>query len=140
MASPVGQVRIKGLKQLGRAFQRMDKALAKELADELKQAGEPVAERTSQYIVSGGGGFPALRGVAARPGHWENMRVGASRSLGKAWVAPAWNSNKGTFQGQILAVQIRFRMEGALEDESDAVQELVDKWLGELGREWERAA
>jgi hypothetical protein len=66
------------------------------------------------------------------------MKVGASRSLGKAWVAPAWSSNKGTLQGQILAVQLRFRMEGALEDESDAVQELVDKWLGRLGDEWAR--
>jgi hypothetical protein len=140
MAGAVGQVRIKGLKELGRAFQRMDKALVKELVEELKQAAEPVKERTSQYIVSGGGGFPAMRGIAARPGHWEDMRVGASRSLGSAWVAPAWRSSKGTLQGQILAVQFRFRMEGALEDESDAVQELVDKWLGELGREWERAA
>ena len=138
MASPVGQVRIKGLKQLGRAFQRMDKALAKEMADELKKAGEPVADRASQYIVSGGGGFSAIAGIAARPGHWENMRVGASRSLGKAWVAPAWRSSKGTLQGQILAEHMRFRMEGALEDESEAVQELVDKWLGQLGNEWER--
>lgn len=139
MAGAVGQVRVKGLKQLGRAFERMDKALAKELANELKQAGEPVAKRASQYTVSGGGGFPAMRGIAARPGRWEEMRVGASRSLGKAWVAPSWRSNKGTLQGQILAIQLRFRMEGALEDESEAVQELVDKWLGELGRDWERA-
>ena len=138
MAEAVGQVRIKGLKQLGRAFQRMDKALARELSKELAKAAEPVAERATQYTVSGGGGFPAMRGVAARPGHWENMRVGSSRTLGRAWVAPAWRSNKGTLQGQILAVQLRFRMEGALEDESDSVEDFVDRWLGELGRDWER--
>jgi hypothetical protein len=132
-----GSVRIKGLKELGRAFQKMDKALAKEMAGELAEAGRPVAERASQYIVSGGGGFSAISGVARRPGHWEAMEVGASRSLGSAWIAPAWSSNKGTLQGSILAVHMRFRMEGALEDEADAVERVVDKWLGQLGEEWD---
>lgn len=132
-----GQVHIKGLKELGRAFVKMDKALAKEFSGQLAEAGKPVAKRATQYTVSGGGGFPAMRGVAARSSPWADMKVGASRGLGKAWVAPAWNSRKGTIQGQILAMQLMFRMEGALEDESEAVQRLVDKWLEQLGEEWE---
>lgn len=132
-----GKVHVKGLKELGRASQKMDKALSKKFAGELAEAGRPVAKRATQYTVSGGGGFPAMRGVAARSSPWADMKVGASKSLGKAWVAPAWSSNKGTLQGAILAVQLGFRMEGALEDESDQVQDLVDKWLGKLGGEWE---
>lgn len=132
-----GQVHVKGLRELGRAFKEMDADVAKELSKELAKAGEPVAKKASQYIVSGGGGFRSISGVAARPGHWEAMRVGSSRTLGRAWIAPAWSSRKGTLQGAILAVHMRFRMEGALEDEADAVQEVVDEWLGRLEDDWD---
>lgn len=67
---------------------------------------------------------------------WSEMRVGASRTLGRAWVAPAWSSNKGTLQGAILAVHMRFRMEGALEDEAEGVEKVVNEWLGKLEDDW----
>lgn len=135
-----GAVAVKGQRELVAAFNKINRDLGTDLIQELEEVGQPVAKLSTQYILGGGGGFPAMRGIAQGrdASYWSSMRVGASRSTGTVWVAPAWSSNKGTLQGAILAVQFRFRMEAALEDKSDDVEKRLGNFLDDLGREWER--
>ena len=125
-----GAVYVKGLAELNRDFRKISKELSKETKKALAKAAEPVARQTEEYIVSGGGGFPGMRGVRGRSAYVKDMRIGATNK--SIYVAPAWSSNAGTIQGAILAMQINFRMEGALEDKSDEITEALDKALGHL--------
>ena len=128
-----GAVHTTGLKELIRAFNKFDKDLVDDLAMELQEASGPVATLTEQYILSGGGGFPAMSGVDS---YYAGMRIGVSKSTSTVWVAPAWRSNKGTLQGRILAVQERFRMEGAVEDKSDEIEDRMGDFLDRLASDW----
>ena len=130
-----GAVATKGLKELIRAFNKFDKDLTQDLVWELEEAADPVRKTTEEYILQGGGGFPSMRGVAKDP-YWAGMRIGVSRSTSSVWVAPAWRSNKGTLQGQILAMQYRWRMEGAVEDKADEVEKKIGKFLDTLADDW----
>ncbi len=125
-----GAVYVHGLNELNRDFGKISKDLSKTTKKALAKAGEPVARLTEQYIESGGGGFSAMAGVKGRSAYVADMRIGATNK--SVYVAPAWNSNKGTIQGSILAMHITFRMQGALEDRSDEVTEELDKALGNL--------
>ena len=129
-----GAVAIQGLKELQRAFSKMEDDVAGDLAMELQEAAEPVRKLTEQYIVAGGGGFPGMRGVAQGRdrNYWAGMRVGVSKRDATAFIAPAWRSNKGTPQGATLALQYRFRMEGAVEDRSDEIEHQLEKMIDRI--------
>lgn len=133
MAGASAAVQVEGLRELVRAFDKFDKDLTQDLVSELQEAAGPVAKVAEQYILGGGGGFPGMRGVDR---YWAGMRVGVSKSQGTVWVAPSWSSNKGTLQGKILALQERFRMEGAVEDKSDEIEKRMGDWIDRMADDW----
>lgn len=137
MAAPgaAGAVRVRGLRELMRDFNKMSRGIANDIAMELEEAAQPVAMLSQQYILRGGGGFPQMIGVAQSrdSDYWSAMRVGVEKGRGLVYVAPFFRSNKGTPQGQVLAVHYRFRMEGALEDKQDEVYERLEGVIDTLG-------
>ena len=128
-----GAVHTEGLKELMRAFNKFDKDLVGDLVSELQEAAGPVRSLAEQYILAGGGGFPAMSGVDS---YWAGMRIGVSKSTSTVWVAPQWRSNKGTLQGKILAMQERFRMEGAVEDKAGEIEDRMGDFLDRLADDW----
>ena len=118
-----------------RAFGKFEEDLQGDLVMELQEAAEPVRKLTETYVLSGGGGFPAMSGVDS---YWAGMRVGVSKPSSTVWIAPAWRSNKGTLQGKILAVQQRFRMEGAVQDKSNEIEDRLGDMLDRMSHEWGR--
>jgi hypothetical protein len=138
MAGAYARVHVEGLDSLLRAFNRFDKDLTQDLVDTLAEAADPVRKTTVEYVVSGGGGFPAIRGIAtsSERGYWSSMRIGVSRSAGEVYIAPGWRSNKGTPQGATLAGALSRRMEGAIEDKADVVEDRMGDWLDELADNW----
>jgi hypothetical protein len=129
-----GAVAIQGLKELQRVFAKMEDDVAGDLVMELQEAAEPVRKLTEQYILGGGGGFPGMRGIAASrdASYWSSMRVGVSKRDATAFISPSWRSNKGTLQGAQLALQYRFRMEGAVEDRGDEIEQQLEKMIDRI--------
>lgn len=126
-----GSVRVRGLSELVRDFYRISKDVGRDIVDELEEAAQPVKLLSEEYVRSGGGGFPPISGVA-NDAYYSGMRVGVSRAESLVYVAPAWSSDKGTLQGAILAVQLRFRMEGALEDQRTEVYAKLEQFIDTL--------
>lgn len=124
-------LKVKGLRETIRAFERMDHELTTDLVEELKEAADPVRKLTEQYIVGGGGGFPGMRGVV---GQWDYVKeIGVARRMGEVWIAPAWRRDGSR---PWLAMQLRWRMEGALEDKSNEIEKRLGDWLDVLADHW----
>lgn len=136
MAAQDGAVKLEGLKELVRAFNKYDRDLVDDLGNELAEAAGPVRSTTESYITAGGGGFSAMRGVVGRGAYVADMRVGFSKGRATAYVAPLWRSNKGTPQGRVLSAAIRRRMEQAVEDHGSDVEARVGHFLDTLADDW----
>lgn len=128
---------IEGLKELVRAFDKMDKDLSQDLVDELAEAFSPVAPAARQIILGGGVGYAPMNVRNSRePSYWASMSIGFSRGQSQAWVAPAFRSNKGTAQGSVMASAYRRRMEAAAKDKFDECNKRLGHWLDTLADDW----
>jgi hypothetical protein len=131
-----GAVAVRGLKELQRAFNKMEDDVAGDLVMELQEAADPVRKLTEQYILG------EMRGVAQSrdAAYWSAMRIGVAKRQSTVYVAPQWRSNKGTRQGRILAVQERIRMERAVETKSGEIEKRLGDWLDRMADDWGRGA
>ncbi len=128
-----GAVRVHGLKELVRAFDKINRDLVHDLGDELEQAGEPVRKAVEEQVSPAGG----MRGVVGRSDYVQHMRIGFSRPS-TAYVAPSWRSNKGTAQGAVLAAAIRRRMDRAVEEKASEVEQRLGHFIDTLADDWGR--
>jgi hypothetical protein len=131
-----GSVAVRGLKQLTRDFKKMSKDLSLDLTWELQEAADPVRKLSEEYILRGGGGFPAMRNMPATP-FYADMRIGVDVGRGVVYVAPAWSRGTGAGSPRPnVAMEFGWRMEGALEDKEDEVFSGVDAMLDRIANEF----
>ena len=114
-------IRIEGLYELQRAFNRLDRKLTRQLGDELKRAAQPVADTSRERISHfRGASLSTIR--VTRSGLRVFVQQGARKVTGK--------------RGDFGALQFR-EMSGALNEESDEVVQAIDhvfgRWAGEEG-------
>jgi hypothetical protein len=126
-----GAVRVHGLKELVRAFDKFNRDLVHDLGDELEQAGEPVRKAVEEQVSPAGG----MRGVVGQSAYVQHMRIGFSRPS-TAYVAPLWRSNRGTAQGAVLAAAIRRRMDRAVEEKASEVEQRLGHFIDTLADDW----
>lgn len=115
-----GAVRTDGLRELIAAFRKIDKALGKELGDELKKVAEPVTTAARAKV----GRF---RGSSART-------IRPRRSGANVYVEQGARKVTGR-RGDFGALQMREVLIPALDENRDAVIEGVDDFLGRLAGE-----
>lgn len=122
MSDARGVVRIDGLRELERAFKRIDSKLVKQLGDELKAIAEPVAATARSYMAWE---FP----------HASDDTIKASRAgMSSAFVVQGARKVTGKRpdfgKQQMLKVLIP-----ALEAHEDQIANDVDELLGRWGGE-----
>lgn len=128
MAGATSAIRIKGLKELNRAFTMADKETRSRLRESLKGVGEPVR------VAAEGHALTEIRNIGA----WASMRVGIGRSI--VYVAPKKRatrqpSRKRRNLGTLLMERA---MIPALEQNQETAVRLADEMLDKLGRDWEQ--
>lgn len=111
-------IRVKGLDELRRSFNRLDRRLTRDLGEELKRAAVPVAERARERVSRYRGASPQTI-QPTRSGLRVYVRQGARKVTGR----------RGDF-GHLQMIEV---LEPALEERSDEVVELVDDVLGRWG-------
>ena len=124
-------VRIHGLKEMVRAFDKINRDLVHDLGDEMEQAGIPVQKAVEEMVSPAGG----MSGVVGEAAYVQDMRIGFTRPS-TAYVAPLWRSNKGTKQGRVLASAIRRRMDRAVEEKASEVEQRLGHFIDTLADEW----
>ena len=124
-----GAVRVRGLRELNRAFARADRKLRLEKNDALRRAAEPVREEAEQLAVAE---IPRIGDA------WSRMRVGVTTKV--VYVAPfERGQRRGNRKRPNLAGLLMNRaMQPALDMHRSEVIERVDDLLADVGREWER--
>lgn len=123
-------VRVKGVRELERAFARADKHMRSDMRDTLEEAAQPV-RRDAQTLAAG-----VTRG-AGDP--WSRMRVGSYRSI--AYVAPVERGNRlgSTTARRAFADRLLGRaMIPALERNTAQVARRVEGLIDEMANVWER--
>lgn len=127
------QVHVEGLSELLTTFRVMPVEVSEEITWELEEAADPVRKQSTQFILSGGGGEPAMRNMSATR-VYAMMRVGVSRAEKTVYVVPAWRSTGRVHRPNVYREEQR-RMEAALEQEREHVYEKVDNMLDRIGHE-----
>ena len=120
-----GAVRVRGLKELTRAFKNISKDLSRELNDELKEAAEPVRSGAERYALG------RIRNMPRSP-HYATMRVGVSKAQGVVYVVPAWRRRGGKGRANLKTLLLERAMDPALEENQAEVLHKVDNMLGRL--------
>ena len=126
-------VHVSGLKELQRAFQRMDKDVAQDLVWELQEAADPVRKATEQMLLAD------LVNLPATP-YYAGMRIGVSRAQGSVYIAPAWHARRTGTSRPTFGSSISVRMEAAVERHAADVEKRLDQWLERMANEWGRGA
>lgn len=122
-------VKVKGLRELNRAFARADKTLKTEKDDALKKAAEPVRADAERLAVA------HIRKVGL---NWSRMRVGTTQRV--VYVAPRARSTRQVnrkrpkFGTKLMAEA----MEPALEQNRANVIREMERFMDEIGRDWAR--
>lgn len=125
-----GAVRVKGQRELIRAFNKMSKDLAQDLIWELEEAADPVRKLSTERILAEMVNMP-------RTPYYADMRIGVSRGTGTVYVAPAWRRGTGAGTGRpALAGSFRKRMEAALDAKSNEVERGLEKFIDRLADDW----
>jgi hypothetical protein len=113
-------VRISGLKETIRAFNKIDRSLTRELQSEMKRAAEPVADSAKRKLAR----FSGIRLATVRP-----------RARG-ASVFVTQNARKVTGKRPDFgALQMRVGFIPALEENERQILETVEKALDRMTRE-----
>lgn len=120
-------VRLRGFRELNRAFKVADRTLHKELQSELREAAEPVRSGSEELAR---GGIPRIGN------EWWQMRVGVTTKV--VYVAPKKRSKDPRRKRPNLAGLLLGRsMEPALEANASVVEAHVGRALDTVGRVWE---
>ena len=118
-----GSVKVKGLRELNRAFKAMGKDVQKETREELRSLGEPVRAAAEQLSVA------RIRNIGDR---WSTMRVGSTTKL--VYVAPkARPRGTGTPRPNLAPLLLGRAMEPAVEASEPAVMAGLEAMLDRLG-------
>ena len=131
MAGSGAVVHVSGLRELQRAFQRMDRDVAQDLVWELQEAADPVRKATEQMLLAD------LVNLPPTP-YYAGMRIGVSRAQGSVYIAPAWHARRVGPPRPTFGSSIAVRMEAAVERHADEVEQRLDKWLDRMADEWGR--
>jgi hypothetical protein len=125
-----GAVRVKGQRELVRAFSKFSKDLAQDLVWELEEAADPVRKLSTQKILG------EMRNMPPTP-FYADMRIGVAKSSGSVYVAPAWRRGTGAGSPRpALAGSFRKRMQAALDEKSHEVERGVEKFIDRLADDW----
>jgi hypothetical protein len=119
---PYTGVRVKGLRELDRAFAKLDKNLKKDLRNELKLAGEPVRAKAESLA------FSEISHIGPV---WGRMKIGVTTK--HVYVAPRARRAGGSSRPNLGRLLMAEAMEPALEKERGEVLKRVDEMLGRLG-------
>ena len=129
-----GTIRTSGLRELVRAFGKMEKDLQTELTRELQEAAEPVRELATQVILGGGAGLGAMVNVPQTP-TYARMKIGVS-GKGIVYIAPDWRPGGiGTRRPNLGAGELK-RMQAAVDDRADAIVDRLDQMLERMADDW----
>jgi hypothetical protein len=111
MPSAVVSTRVRGLTELIRAFDGIERDVVRELVDELAEAANP-ARREATTLMH--------EMVNVRP-PYDSFRIGLSKGEKKVWIAPAWRTTGAFPPRPEMAPHIRKRMKKAVEHNRVAV-------------------
>ena len=120
-----GAVRVHGLKELTRDFQKISKTLSKEITKELKDAAEPVRTGAEQKALS------SIRNMSATP-RWAVMRIGVSRAQGSVYMVPQARRAGGSGRANLKGLLLDRAMDPALEENADKVKDNINDVLGHI--------
>lgn len=128
---PAEAVRVHGLRELSRAFQRADATLKRELRDGLRDAAEPV-RRDAELLAR-----LEIRNIGVP---WSRMRPRVTQRA--VWVAPVERGVKSRGaqarrRPNLAGLLMDDAMLPALEQNRREVVDRVDEVLGKVGRAWE---
>ena len=123
-----GAVRVKGLKELTRAFNGMSKDIAQDLVWELEEAADPVRKEGEHLALTTIGNMP-------RSPQWATMRIGVSKAKGLVYMVPAMRRRSGSGRPNLAGLMQPRALDPALEANENEVVDRVDKLLARLGGE-----
>ncbi len=123
-----GAVRVRGLKELNRAFRALDKSLSKDLTDELKKAADPVKDEAEHLALS------QIRNMPRSP-QWAEMRIGVSKAQGLVYMVPVQRGGRRWSRGKFKGILLRESMRPSVENKRGEVIEQIDDWLDRWGGE-----
>lgn len=115
-------VKVRGLRELNRAFKNVDRDLRKELRDELKDVAEPV--RSSAETLAG----QSIRNIGPV---WERMRVGVTTKV--VYVAPRAKRHGGSPRPNLAGLLIDRAMQPALDQHEGDVVNRLERMLDRIG-------
>jgi len=119
-----GAVRVRGLRELNRAFSKLAKDTKKELTGELKKAAEPVRGRAEELAVS------RIRNIGSS---WSAMRVGATAKM--VYVAPRRRRSGGSPRPNLAPLLLERALVPALDEKQGEVIDSVEQLLDRLGND-----
>lgn len=122
---PTSAVKVRGLRDLQRAFRVADKVLQVELRDALRDAAEPVRRDAESLARS------SIRNIGEA---WPQMRVGVTTRV--VYVAPKQRS-RGRKRPNLAGLLAGRAMEPALERNRHDVEQRVGRALDVVGAAWE---
>ena len=124
-----GAIRVRGLRELNRAFVRADRTLKREKNDALKRAADPVRLDAERLAASE---IPRI-GVP-----WSRMRVGVTQRL--VYVAPRERGVRGGSRSRpnLAGKLLNEAMTPALARNRERVVRELEQMLDKVGKDWER--
>lgn len=123
-----GTVRVSGLRELTRAFKKMEGDLKNELRRELAKAALPVRELAEQLSLTGISNMP-------RSPRWADMRIGVTQN--SVYIVPVAKRRGGSGRANLKGLLLDRAMEPAVErkqaDIVEGVGQMIDKLAGHSG-------
>lgn len=126
-------IRVKGLRDLQRAFGIADRSLQKRLRSTLREVAEPVRAEAEALASDN------IRNIGE---DWPLMRVGVTQKL--VYVAPQEKgrrsgSQDGVARPNLAPLLMDRAMSPALDNNASQIEDALDEMLGDVGNDWERA-
>lgn len=118
-----GEVRIRGLRELQRSLNKVNKQVAKEVRDALKEAGEPVRQTAERFAGA------EIRNIGPT---WGQMRLGTRP--GTVYLAPKSRSKGGSPRPNLGILLLEEAMFPALKEHEDEIEREVEGALDRLTR------
>lgn len=124
-------VKVRGLREMNRAFARANRDLDRELKDTLKDAAEPVREGAERLA------FTQIRGMVHSP-RWAEQKIGATSRV--VYIAPRQRGTKNPLRRRpnLAGLLLGRAMEPALRQNEHRVVAKLERMLDRIGRRWER--
>lgn len=124
MAASSG-VRVRGLRELTRAFKEIPEEIVEEMTWELLEAANPVKMEAQDLAVTQITNMP-------RSPEWAAMKLGVSRRQGVVWMAPALRGGRGRKRPNLADLLMGRSMEPALEHNQDKVVDRIDDLIDRI--------